>query len=269
MLSAVDILTTRQGVLQALSQRIQGIERRASRVPQEPLHIDKTWSHLPFGETHEWFTTPSPTPTDWSPPLLTLVHLAHQATHRALGIGEGARWTVWVGRRVWPYGHALVQRGTATQTLSRSLFIDAPECGSRLWSIDAALRCPGTVVVADASRLDTAGSRRLQLAAEAGGSIGLFARPPQELGWISLASTRWVVSPCVAPGFGLVLGDLEHRPEGRCHDWRGRWTVRLVRRKGMPAMDSHQWTVERCEDGGLVAVSPDVGDRSRAAVAAS
>ncbi|MEK6702742.1 MAG: hypothetical protein AABZ53_10800 [Planctomycetota bacterium] len=262
MLSPVDIPSTRQGVLHALSQRIQGIERRASRVSHEPVDIDKSWSHLPFGETHEWFTTPSPTPADWSPPLLTLVHLARQATHRALGIGEGSRWTVWVGRRVWPYGHALIQRAAQTQTLSRSLFIDAPECGPRLWSIDAALRCPGTVVVADASRHDTASSRRLQLAAEAGGSIGIFARPPQELAWISLASTRWVVSPCVHEMSGGGCGG------GGVRRW-GRWKVRLVRRKGLPAMDSHEWTVERCEDGGLVAVSPDVGDRSRATLAAS
>jgi hypothetical protein len=78
--------------------------------------------------------------------------------------------------------------------------VDSP-LAARLWAIDLALRCPGVdVVVADASGLDMAATRRLQLSAEAGGALGLLARPEEELTELSAAATRWLVREQPSPG---------------------------------------------------------------------
>jgi hypothetical protein len=77
-----------------------------------------------------------------------------------------------------------------TASHARSLFVDSRTEGDRLWAIDAALRCPGVVVVADGSSLNTAATRRLQLAAEATGTIAFLARPAHEVKSISVAATR-------------------------------------------------------------------------------
>ncbi len=85
--------------------------------------------------------------------------------------------------------------------LHRSLFV-APDARSkgretseRLWAIDTALRCRGvTAVVADGTGLTMAATRRLQLAAASTGVLVLLARPPQDVGEISAATTRWVIT---------------------------------------------------------------------------
>src|SRR4051812_5427822 len=146
---------------------------------------------LKTGATHEWFAPPIDGPETarghWYPPLTILAHLATKA---GAGSDSAAGLLVWVGRRCWPMPAAL---GGAAE---RSLFVD-PDCDdARFWAIDQALRCPGVgAVIADASRLDMAGSRRLQLAAEAGGTVALLARPSHERGVISAAETRWMVRP--------------------------------------------------------------------------
>lgn len=124
--------------------------------------------------------------------------------HAALGIrgSPDGIYAVWIGRRCWPHGRVLArERGGDQQLIERSVFIDPPDDASRLWAIDVALRCPAVaVVIADGSGLDMAGSRRLQLAARAGRTLGLLARPPQERGELSAAVTRWTVTPSPAPG---------------------------------------------------------------------
>ena len=91
-----------------------------------------------------------------------------------------------------------------------------------LWSFEEALRCRGVAcAVAEIGRLDLLASRRLQLAAEAGGGAGLILRPePDPLP--NAALTRWRAEPLpMADGafWRLIL-------------WRARggapgvWTVR-------------------------------------------
>ncbi|MBI1189605.1 MAG: hypothetical protein GC200_02850 [Tepidisphaera sp.] len=176
---------------------------------------------------------------DWRPPLLLLAHLARRAASR------GA-WCVWVGRRMWLYGHAAI-RGLGAA--SRCLWVDAPDAGSRAWAVDAALRAPGVVVIADASGFDSAASRRVQLACAGAGTVGLLARPPHERGEISFASTKWVVG--VHPAAGV----------------NSRWMVELVR--GARAGDTPRWIIERGRDGGLGSTSSEVRDRPGATRQAS
>lgn len=163
---------------------------------------------------------------------------------------------VWIGRRCWPYPPSLVNSGAGpsgeTGLLERSVYVDPPTREDRLWAMDVALRSPAAaVVVADARGLSMAGSRRLQLAAEAGGAIGLLARPPDERGEISAAATRWLVSP---------------GPPDALDPARPTWTLRLLRRKGLRPMteDARDWTV-RLDDGTrLVSVDADAADRPAA-----
>lgn len=219
---------------------------------------------LKAGAVHEWFgllphpdtprTGASRSLTLWTPPLGVLVHLAacvRQGPGRE-PIGESSV-VVWIGRRVWPYGHALLHARSAL--FDSSLCVDATRTDDRFWAIDVALRCggAGTTVVADASGLPLAASRRLQLAAEAGGALALLARPPWEESELSVAATRWRVRTVAAPSESQ------------------RWLIELVRCKGplAHASHAHPWTVERTDDGRLVSLPPGLVNRPSPATLAS
>ncbi|HBS28115.1 MAG TPA: hypothetical protein DEB06_01395 [Phycisphaerales bacterium] len=177
----------------------------------------------------------------WTPAIGVLVHLAARASSLT-------GWVVWVGRRVWASPAALARAGL----LGRSLFVDAPDAPSRLWAADASLRAAGLVVVADAGAFTLPASRRLQLAAESGGSIGLLARPARDAGSLSAAVTRWRVSAC---------------PGGE----RPRWEIQLLRCKGSRALGAGtgRCVVERSRDGVRVVVPERVVEHPRPAASAS
>ncbi|MEL6430215.1 MAG: hypothetical protein AAFU73_17410 [Planctomycetota bacterium] len=236
--SAVDAALTDRG------ERGRGLAR----------HGVHEWFGTSFEGAAAGRAAPSRRDADHAPPLLLLAHLAARAVEDALERGAPAH-VLWIGRRVWPYPRTLVDgsrlvecdgaedaeggadllRGGLLRTdlalderaahanarsalVERSLFVDPPDDGQRLWTIDAALRCPDvTAVVADGARLGMAATRRLQLAASGAngrGALALLARPPSELGEISAAATRWVIARAPARG---------HAP---------RWRARLLRVKG-------------------------------------
>lgn len=238
----------------------------------------------------------------WFPPLSLMVHLAWQAIDDASGAAAvaGGRIgaasadpppspgrVVWIGRRSWPYAHALVRRiGSSLdrRLLDASLFVDPPDDAARVWAIDLALRAGGgggggdgseagdggvALVIADASRLDMASSRRLQLAAEAGaraaascgtpriGGIGLLLRPPAERRQLSASATRWLVRaaerapPPTASRSGMFCP---------------RWTVELLRCKGVqpPPDGRREWTLELDRARRVVCLLPSMVDRPAA-----
>ena len=97
------------------------------------------------------------------------------------------------------------------------------QVSERLWAIDTALRCRGvTAVVADGTGLNMAATRRLQLAAASTGVLVLLARPPEDLGEISAATTRWSVT--------------RSAPRSGSHSGHGSaalsWDLTLLRAKG-------------------------------------
>lgn len=205
----------------ALIGRVRDIEQRsdvggASRDvaggTSRPLSAAAT---VGLGAIHEWFVMPADAskPTGRPPvaPICVLSHLAGRALE-----AEGG-YVVWVGRRCWPYGR-LLARGENRDLLERSIFVDAVNDASRLWAVDVALRCEAVcAVIADGTGLDMPATRRLQLAARAGRSVGLLARPPAELRGLSAAATRWIVT--------AVANHQSHHP---------RWRVRQIRSKGGP-----------------------------------
>ncbi|HZN36185.1 MAG TPA: hypothetical protein VFB80_20285 [Pirellulaceae bacterium] len=80
--------------------------------------------------------------------------------------------------------------------LSRLLILRPANEADALWALDQALRCPGVGAVwAACDRLDVRDFRRLQLAAETGGTLGLLLREGRLRGQPTWADVQWRVSP--------------------------------------------------------------------------
>jgi hypothetical protein len=189
----------------------------------------------------------------WSPCVTMLLGIAHGMTTTSAGSGRA----VWVGEAVWPYAGSVKNHaqgaggGNAPGVrLERCLFVRAPRGADRLWATDLALRSrAAAVVIADGRGFDLAATRRLQLAAEAGGAVCLLARPPWERSVLTAAGTRWLVSWAPSPTM------------------KRRWTVELLRCKGMRPTPRAvgAWTLERDDAAGAVRLVADVLDRPREA----
>lgn len=65
-----------------------------------------------------------------------------------------------------------------------------------LWAVTECLRCPGIAAcIAPVGKINRVQARRLQLAVEHGGGIGLLLRSLEAIDWPYAAVTRWVVRP--------------------------------------------------------------------------
>ena len=79
--------------------------------------------------------------------------------------------------------------------LARTLVVQPANDASELWALDQALRCPGIgAVYTTCGALDVRDFRRLQLAAESGGTLGVLVRPACFRGQPSWADVQWQVS---------------------------------------------------------------------------
>ncbi|MEO1092215.1 MAG: hypothetical protein AAFX81_16430 [Pseudomonadota bacterium] len=79
---------------------------------------------------------------------------------------------------------------------ARLLVVDAEDDGEGLWVLEEALRSTAVAVaVGEIDALDLFHTRRLQLAAEAGGGAGILLRPATPALLPSAAVTRWQVMP--------------------------------------------------------------------------
>jgi protein ImuA len=119
----------------------------------------------------------------------------------AIGIGElgllvpvlsrlarAGRYIAWIAPPYLPYAPGLAQRGVP---LERVLLIQTTSLQQSLWATEQALRCPavGAVLAWPAYIVDK-NVRRLQLAAAAGGSLGILYRPPEAARESSPAALR-------------------------------------------------------------------------------
>lgn len=244
----------------------------------------RAWLHVPslplLPGVHEWFDAPPDgEPGDprcgvgsarradplHLPPLAILIDLAWRAILQRDQAGEGAM-VLWIGSRCRPYPHALVRRDPSNphgpgdrRLLERSIFVEAAGAAERVWAIDLALRCAAVAaVIADGRALSMADSRRLQIAAAAGGAPAWLARPARERGELSAARTRWLVAPepsltsqqtwrvellrCKggqpAPGSARLWAVRRDDATGRIHEWAARdgdLAPRLADRPPAPA----------------------------------
>ncbi|MGK7864726.1 ImuA family protein [Falsiroseomonas sp. E2-1-a4] len=121
------------------------------------------------------------------------------------------------GLQAWPPGLARCGLSPANLVLVR-----AERWADALWAMEEALRCPavtGALLAAeDAARLDLTATRRLQLAAETGGALGLVLRPDAPNPDPSAAASHWRVGPLPSGG-GHGLED-------------PRWQLELLRARG-------------------------------------
>jgi hypothetical protein len=88
--------------------------------------------------------------------------------------------------------------------LRRLVLLRCANRADQLWALAECLRCPGVgATVAFIQRLSQIEARRLQLAAECGGGVGLFMRPyARGINDYYAAATRWLIQP--VPGSDQV-----------------------------------------------------------------
>lgn len=103
-------------------------------------------------------------------------------------LGERGRWLALVAPPYLPYAPALAAQGIDP---ARLLLVHPASGGDALWAVEQALRS-GTcgAVLAWPRQADARSLRRLQLAAEAGGSLGLIFRPRAQSEYPSPAALR-------------------------------------------------------------------------------
>jgi protein ImuA len=195
--------------------------------------------------------------------------LARAAVHEVLAADPGAAagfcalvlaraggTVLWIAAEpdAWPPGLARFGLSPAELVLVR-----APRAADGLWAMEESLRCPGVAAaLLVTTEVDLTAARRLQLAAESGGGIGLLLRPDAEAeGGATAAHTRWRVAALSGAGGGANdLGD-------------PRWQLDLLRcRGGRPRNWQVVWrpAAERLEldDAGAVeAEAPPAAAASR------
>jgi len=124
----------------------------------------------------------------------------------ALMLARAAGPVLWISPAPDAYPPGLAQLGLKPAGL---VLVRARAGDDVLWALEEALRAPEVAgAVAFAERLDLTVSRRLQLAAEAGGGLGLVLRPDAKQVPPTACLTRWRVG--ARPGQGgsrHVMGD--------------------------------------------------------------
>jgi protein ImuA len=146
----------------------------------------------------------------------------------------------------WPPGLARCGLDPANLVIVR-----AERWQDALWAMEEALRCPAVTgaILASDGRLDLTATRRLQLAAEAGGALGLLLRPDAAKAEPSAAATRWRVASL---GAGRGLEDPRWRLEllrvrGARPD--GPWAVTWRAAPGRLELDEEATTASRSAHG--------------------
>jgi len=140
------------------------------------------------GAIHE-LLSPKGAPSALSFAMLLAKASQHQSTACTCGAAGAIVWSD-PNRELYP--PALANAGIDL----KKLFVLRAKGADQFWAITEALRCKGVAaVVASMGKLSRVEARRLQLAAETGGSIGILLRPVGNASQIYAAATRWLVEP--------------------------------------------------------------------------
>lgn len=136
----------------------------------------------------------------------------------------------------------------------RVIYVEAGDEASVLACCEEGLRYGGLgAVVGEVARLSMTASRRLQLAAENSGAIGIAIRrwrrqtEATDFGMPTASTSRWRVS--VLPSASLPVPGVGRAP----------WRLELLRVKAGEATD---FEVEACDEKGRIALPANVADRS-------
>jgi protein ImuA len=170
----------------------------------------------------------------------------------AAGIAARTKGQVrWCLTRPDLFAPALAQAGLSP---GRVIYVEASDEKSLLLCFEEGLRHGGLgAVVAEVARLSMTASRRLQLAAEAGGTLGLAVRRFRHTREVTIltqpsaAVTRWRVS--VRPSVPLPVPGIGRAP----------WLLELTRCR---AGEAAEFEVEASDAEGRIAFSSRLADRS-------
>lgn len=148
-------------------------------------------------------------------------------------------WCLDASRREDPYGPGLKALGFNPERLILARCRGLKEM---LWTMEEGLRstAPSLVIAEPEANIGLIESRRLQLAAEAGGTLGLILRDGGEAGRLapSAVASRWQVDPASGGGWHLTLR--------RC---RG------------ATISRDEWKVRYNDATGHLALAAEAGDR--------
>ncbi len=146
----------------------------------------------------------------------------------ALVLARAGGTVLWIAPEpdAWPPGLARFGLSPAQLVLVR-----APRAQDALWAMEETLRCPAVgAALMIGGDLDLTAARRLQLAAEAGGVLGLLLRPDEDNAAPTAALTRWRVGAQVSDSASPhALGDPAWSLEllrcrgGRPSCWHAAW----------------------------------------------
>ncbi len=135
------------------------------------------------------------------------------------------------GQPALPYGPGLARFGLP---LERLVLVRARKPADLLWAMEEGLRSGRfTAVLGDGIAPDLTATRRLQLAAEAGGATALLAFPASERRSLRLsaATTRWRIAayPAVLPDRPRWRACLERCRNGGRREWIIEWSHEALR----------------------------------------
>jgi cell division inhibitor SulA/protein ImuA len=117
-------------------------------------------------------------------------------------LARAGRYIAWIAPPYLPHAPALVQRGLP---LERVLIIRSCTLQESLWAAEQALLCPAFgAVLSWPARISDKNVRRLQLAAETGGSLGILYRPAAAASEPSPAALRLRLEP-TADGLAVAI----------------------------------------------------------------
>jgi protein ImuA len=222
-------------------RRIEAGQRRASGVlPFEVPEIDRRLpgGGLAMGALHEVAGGAN-----------GAVHAAAAALFSAGIAARSGGAVLWCVVRQDLFAPALAQAGLAPD---RIVYVEAGGEDAVLACFEEGLRHKGLgAVVAEVSRLSLTHSRRLQLAAEGSGSIGIAIRrwrrqaDAVDFGQATASATRWRISALPQPS--SPIPGLE----------RARWQVELIRCRGGESAD---FELEACDEQGRLNLPAELAD---------
>lgn len=213
----------RPALLSALRARIARLERAGAAealagrgedaVPLCPaMDAALPWGGLPRAALHE----------------ILAAEPGAAAGFAALVLARAGGTVLWIAPEpdAWPPGLARFGLSPAQLVLVR-----AAREQDALWAMEETLRCPAVgAALLVAGALDLTAARRLQLAAEAGGVLGLLLRPDADNAAPTAALTRWRIGAVTSDsGSPHALGDpawsldLLRCRGGRPASWRATW----------------------------------------------
>lgn len=138
----------------------------------------------------------TPSPLGWAPPLqFTVKVLEHLISTNKT---PEKSFIVWISKKCWPSSFLLSQLSANINfsTKISHLFIDAKNKNKRQMAAIHNLRSNFVLaVICDGSGFKFVETRKLQLAANKGTSLGIIIKPPWEQEVASAAITKWKVKP--------------------------------------------------------------------------